>query len=208
MNRLLTGTLVLAVLMVGGCMAQLTGSARAQAVSAEEGRGPDAELADTAAVVRPNGLPALLAYFESLRQLSPAELQRERARLAQRAAHDGGGDYALRRALLQLAERNGAGNRRAAGILSEHLARDDLDAEQRGLAVLLLHTVNHNASCEDRLREQQLRVQELQLNITALEDRLIEAQLAAAALQQKLDALTTIETSINQREALQDLHEP
>jgi hypothetical protein len=189
------GTLLLGSLLLAGCLAVSGRTATSQVLPSQP-----AQESESA---------SLLVYFQSLQGLPAAELRQEGAQVERVANAGVAPELELRRALLDITARRPAAESRAAlDFLVDYLKQEELDPEQRGLAHLLLYVLNERVACEDESRVLRAQIERLQHELEVAQEKLHDEQLQARGLQQKLDALMTIETSIKQREALQDRSAP
>lgn len=125
---------------------------------------------------------SLLLYHEHLRKLSSADLNREHEGVKQALAGSGSNGNFSRVRLAMLLSLPGAGFRddgRALGLLEPMLKESAASNEMRALAQLLYVLISERRRTEERLKDEQRKTE---------------------GLQQKLDALKSIEKSLLERE--------
>lgn len=123
---------------------------------------------------------ALLLYHEYLRRLSGAELNREHEGVRQSHARSGADFTRVQLAmLLSLPAAGFRDDGRAIGLLEPLLKEGAVSSEMRALAHLLHAQISEHRRLEERARDEQRR---------------------AEGLQQKLEALKSIEKSLLERE--------
>lgn len=123
---------------------------------------------------------SLLLYHEHLRKLSIADLNREHEGVKRTLARSNSDFSRMRLAmLLSLSGANFRDDGRALGLLEPMLAAGAADNETRALAQLLYVLISERRRIEERLKDEQRKTE---------------------GLQQKLDALKSIEKSLLERE--------
>lgn len=118
----------------------------------------------------PSDLDALLTYFDQVRKLQPAELSKEQETVRQAFAKDKSDLNRMRLALIQAMPGSAVRNDPGAQALLEPLLRDGShrDSGLRSLAVLLNGYLIEQKRYEERLRDDQKQIEDLQAKIEAL----------------------------------------
>lgn len=118
----------------------------------------------------PSDLDALLTYFDQVRKLQPAELSKEQETVRQAFAKDKSDLNRMRLALIQAMPGSAVRNDPGAQALLEPLLRDGShrDSGLRSLAMLLNGYLVEQKRYEERLRDDQKQIEDLQAKIEAL----------------------------------------
>jgi hypothetical protein len=111
-----------------------------------------------------------LTYFDQVRKLQPAELSKEQETVRQAFAKDKSDLNRMRLALIQAMPGSAVRNDPAAQLLLEPLLRDgpNRDSGLRSLAMLLNGYLVEHKRYEERLRDDQKQIEDLQAKIEAL----------------------------------------
>ena len=182
-----------AALLVTACATQQTESETPEAAETE----PPAKIAAapkperSAPVVRPAELEVLLAEFQRLRRLSPADLAREQE-AARQAFNQTRTELARVRYAMALTMPGGAPGEDARALeLLDPLVRNQ-SAALHGVAFLIAAFIQEQRRLVAQIQGLQQNNQGLQQNVQALQQNV-------QGLQQKLDALRTLERSLTER---------
>lgn len=118
----------------------------------------------------PSDLDALLTYFDQVRKLQPAELSKEQETVRQAFAKDKSDLNRMRFALIQAMPGSAVRNDPGAQALLEPLLKDGAhrDSGLRSLAMLLNGYLIEHKRYEERLRDDQKQIEDLQAKIEAL----------------------------------------
>lgn len=119
---------------------------------------------------QPNELEQLLTYYDHVRKLQPAELSKEQETVRQAFAKDKSDLSRMRLALIQAMPGSAVRNDAGAQALLEPVLKDGSirDAGLRAFAMLLSAYLAEHKRYEDRLRDDQKQIEDLNAKIEAL----------------------------------------